>query len=108
MLRVVKFVQMIFLKLNPICENEEWYLVSYSNSNWVGNPETRISVTGLIICLIGAPICWTLKEQEGVTMSSSEAECIAIVREHVKDGLIKIIFVKSIINDADMFTNNVE
>jgi hypothetical protein len=29
------------------------------------------------------------------------------VREHVKDGLIKIVFVKSSINDADMFTKNV-
>jgi hypothetical protein len=30
------------------------------------------------------------------------------VREHVEDGLIKIFFVKSSINDADMFTKNVE
>jgi hypothetical protein len=29
------------------------------------------------------------------------------VREHVEDGLIKIIIVKSSINDADMFTKNV-
>jgi hypothetical protein len=29
------------------------------------------------------------------------------VREHVKDGLIKIVFAKSSINDADMFTKNV-
>jgi hypothetical protein len=29
------------------------------------------------------------------------------VREHVEDGLIKIVFVKPSINDADMFTKNV-
>jgi hypothetical protein len=29
------------------------------------------------------------------------------VRKHVEDGLIKIVFVKSSINDADMFTKNV-
>jgi hypothetical protein len=29
------------------------------------------------------------------------------VCEHVKDGLIKIVFVESSINDADMFTKNV-
>jgi hypothetical protein len=29
------------------------------------------------------------------------------VREHVKYGLIKIVFVKSNIKDADMFTKNV-
>jgi hypothetical protein len=28
------------------------------------------------------------------------------VCEHVEDGLIKIVFVKSCINDADMFTKN--
>jgi hypothetical protein len=36
MLRVVKFVldtKDYCLKLNPICENEEWYLVSYSDSD---------------------------------------------------------------------------
>jgi hypothetical protein len=29
------------------------------------------------------------------------------VREHVEDGLVKIVFVNSSINDADMFTKNV-
>jgi hypothetical protein len=29
------------------------------------------------------------------------------VREHVEDGLIKIVFVKLSTNDADMFTKNV-
>jgi hypothetical protein len=29
------------------------------------------------------------------------------VREHVKDGLIKIVFVESSIKDADMFMKNV-
>jgi hypothetical protein len=151
------------LNLNPICENEEWDLVSYSESDWAGNSETRISVTGFIIYLLGATICWKSKEQKGVTLSSSEAEYVAMleevkeihfiyfllkvmgvdvklpsvvrcdnvgaifmaensssgirthhidtryhfVREHVKDGMIEIVFVKSRINDADMFTKNV-
>jgi hypothetical protein len=120
-------------------------------------------VTGFIIYLLGAPICWRSKGQKGVTLSSSEAEYVAMleavkeirfiyfllkgmgfdvklpiivrcdnvgaifmaensssgirthhidtryhfVREHVEDGLIKIVFVKSRTNDADMFTKNV-
>jgi hypothetical protein len=166
MLRVVKFVldtKDYCLKLNPIFENEEWDLVSYSNSDWAGNPETRVSVTGFIIYLLGAPICWRSKGQKGVTLSISKAEYVAMseavkeirfihfllkgmgvdvklpiavrcdnvgaifmaensssgirtrhiytryhfVREHGEDGLIKIVFVKSSINDADMFTKNV-
>jgi hypothetical protein len=60
MLRVVKFVldtKDYCLKLNPICENEEWDLVSYRESDWADNTETRISVTGFIIYLLGMPIC---------------------------------------------------
>jgi hypothetical protein len=63
MLRVVKFVlntKHYCLKLNPAFENEEWNLMSYSDSDWAGNPETRISVTGFIIYLLGAPIYWRL------------------------------------------------
>jgi hypothetical protein len=166
MLRVVKFVldtKDYCLKLNPVFENEEWDLLSYSDSDWAGNPENRISVTGFIIYLLGAPICWRSKGQKGVTLSSSEAKYVAmseavkeirfiyfllkgmrvdvklpiIVRcdnvgaifmdensssgirtrhidtryhfvcEHVDDGLIEIVFVKSSINNADMFTKNV-
>jgi hypothetical protein len=165
-LRFIKFVldtKDYCLKLNPVFENEEWDLVSYSNSDWAGNPETRISVTGFIIYLLGAPICWRSKGQKGVTLSSSEAEYVAMseavkkihfiyfllkgmrvdaklliivrcdnvgaifmaensssgirtrhidtryhfVHENVEDGLIKIDFVKSRTNDADMFKKNV-
>jgi hypothetical protein len=61
MLRVVKSIldtKDYCLKFNPIFENEEWDLVSYSDSDWAGNSETKISVTGFIIYLLGAPICW--------------------------------------------------
>jgi hypothetical protein len=72
------------LKLNPIHENEEWDLVCYSDSDWAGDPETRISVTGFIIYLLCAPICWILKGEKGVTLSSSEAEFVAM-SETVKE-----------------------
>jgi hypothetical protein len=153
----------LFFEVESCFENEEWDLVSYSDSDWAGNPESRISVTGFIIYLLGAPICWRSKGQKGVTLSSSEAEYVAMleavkeicfiyfllkgmgvdvklpivvrcdnvgaifmaensssgirtrhidtkyhfVREHVEDGLIKIVFVKSSTNDADKFTKNV-
>jgi hypothetical protein len=53
-------------------------LVSYCNSDWAGDAETRISITGFIIYLLGVPICWKSKGQKGVTLSSSEAEYVAI------------------------------
>jgi hypothetical protein len=66
------------LKLNPVFENEEWDLVSYCVSDWAGNPENRIIVTCFIIYLLGATICWRSKGQKGVTLSSSEAEYVAM------------------------------
>ena len=58
-------------------------------SDWAGDLETRISVTGFIIYLQGAPVCWRSKAQKGVTLSSSEAEYVAI-SEAVKE--IKFIY----------------
>jgi hypothetical protein len=58
--------------------------VSYCNSNWAGDAEKRISVTRFIVYLLGVPICWTSKGQKGVTLSSSEAEYVAI-SEAVKE-----------------------
>jgi hypothetical protein len=52
--------------------------VSYSNSDWAGNPETRISMTVFIIYLHGTPICWRSKGQKGVTLSISKAEYVAM------------------------------
>ena len=113
--------------------------------------------------LLGFPNCWRSKAQKGVSLSSSEAEYVAMseavkeirfifyfltsmlievklpiiircdnvgaifmaensssgvrtrhvdiryhfVREHVVDDFIKIVFVKSCDNDADLFTKNV-
>jgi hypothetical protein len=64
--------------MRPIGEGKDWDLVSYCNSNWAGDTETTISVTGFIIYLLGVPICWRSKGQKGVTLSSSEAEYVAI------------------------------
>jgi hypothetical protein len=64
--------------MRPIGEGKDWDLVSYCNSNWAGDTEATISVTGFIIYILGVPICWRSKGQKGVTLSSSEAEYVAI------------------------------
>jgi hypothetical protein len=77
MLRVMKFVvdtKQYCLKMRPVEGGKDWDLVSYCNSDRAGDTETRISVTGFIIYLLGVPICWRSKGQKGVTLSSSEAE----------------------------------
>ena len=92
MQRVIKFVldtRMHCLKLQPRHESEKWDLVSYCDSDWAGDPESRISVTGFIMYLLGVPICWRSKAQKGVTLSSSKAEYVAML-EAVKE--IRFIF----------------
>jgi hypothetical protein len=81
MLRLTKFVldtESYCLKIKPKASNENWDLVVYSDSDWAGDTGNRISITGFIIYLLGVPICWRSKEQKGVTLSSSEAEYVAI------------------------------
>jgi hypothetical protein len=87
MLRVMKFVmdtKQYCLKMRLVEGGKDWDLVSYCDSDWAGDAETRIRVTGFIIYLLGVPICWRSKGQKGVTLSSSEAEYVAI-SEAVKE-----------------------
>jgi hypothetical protein len=57
---------------------EPWDLVCYSDSDFAGDPDTRRSVSGCIIYVKGVPICWRSKAQRSITLSSSEAEWIAL------------------------------
>jgi hypothetical protein len=135
----------------------------FCDSDWAGDPEIRVSVTGFVIYLLDVPVWWRSKSQKGVTLLSTDAEYVAIfeaikevkfiyyllcdfhikvnltiiiktyntgaifmaensstgvrtrhvdtrypfIREFVEDGFIKVEFVRSVENDADIFTKNV-
>ena len=82
MLRVIKFVidtKTFGLKIMPkIEDSEDWNLKIFCDSDWAGDAETRISVTGFIVYLLDVPICWRSKGQRSVALSSTEAEYVAI------------------------------
>jgi hypothetical protein len=81
LLTVIRFVldtKNFCLKILPKINNSSWNLKVIRDSDWAGDPETRISVKGVIIYLQGAPVCWRCEAQKGVTLSSSEAEYVAI------------------------------
>jgi hypothetical protein len=44
----------------------------------VDDLKIRVSLMGLIIYLLNAPICWRFKSQKGVTLLSTEAKYVAI------------------------------
>ena len=80
--RCVKFVldtSDYGLKIEPNHLTEErWTLKAYSDSDWAGDSDTRISVSGFIIYLMGVPVSWRSRQQRSVVLSSSEAEFVAL------------------------------
>ncbi|CAM9425651.1 unnamed protein product [Ascophyllum nodosum] len=61
-------------------EPHEHVLVSYADSDWVDDAETRRSVTGYLLLMNKSPIVWRSKLQASITLSSSEAEWTAMVQ----------------------------
>ena len=166
MLRIIKYVldtRNLGLKIQPTFRyNEPWELVCYSDSDYASDADTRRSISGFVLYVCQVPVSWRSKGQRSVTLSSSEAEWVALsetvkevmfvsqlltgmkiqvqypiivrvdnvgaifmaknvtttsrtkhvdvrykyVNEFVEDGIVKILFVKSKENDADLFTKN--
>ena len=165
MKRVIKYVLDTGdkgLLIHPKEVEGEWILQIYSDSDYAGDQETRISVAGYILYLCEVPISWKSKGQKSVSLSSAEAEYVAIseavkeirfvyqvlesmeieinlpiivrvdnvgaiymtentttstrtkhvdtryhfVKEFIDENFLKIVFVRSEDNDADIFTKN--
>jgi hypothetical protein len=88
LLHVIKFIndtKSFGLKVMPKLDDDfSWNPKVFCDSDWAGDPETRVSVTGFVIYLLDIPVCWRSKSQKGVTLSSTEAEYAAI-SEAVKE-----------------------
>ena len=169
MLRIIKYVidtKDLALKIEPDTggDTEIWRVLAFSDSDYASDPESRVSVSGWVIYFCGVLVAWQSKSQKSVTLSSSEAEYVALsevaknikfiymilesmgikvelpiivrvdnngaifmsenlavsqrtkhvdirykfVNEFVEDGFLRIIFVRSEDNDADMFTKNLK
>ena len=61
---------------DPGAENRN-VLTGWVDSDFAADSDTRRSVTGYVMALNGATISWRSCRQEGVTLSSSEAEYVA-------------------------------
>ena len=79
--RVIRFVlatKDYGLKLSPNGSLGKWSVNVYSDSDWAGDKDTRLSVTGFVIFLMGSPIMWRSRAQRSVSLSSTEAEYYAL------------------------------
>jgi hypothetical protein len=61
-------------------------LVGYSDSDWAGDVRDAKSTTGLFFQYDGAPVLWISRKQDCVSLSSTEAEYVAL-SEAVKECL---------------------
>ena len=116
MLRVIKFVldtRNIGLKIEPKLPKDflkefMWILEMFSDSDWAGDKDNRRSISGFILFLFGVPISYKSRQQKTVSLSSAEAEWIALseaIREilfaiHVLEGM-KIAVKKPVIVRVD-------
>jgi len=84
LMRVIKFVldtKSYGLKVKPKIESKDqpWSLTVFTDSDYAGNSDTRISVTGFCIFLLGVPVSWKSHAQKSVMLSSSKAEFVTLL-----------------------------
>ena len=102
MLRTIKFVldtRSLAIRIKPIPFGEElqWEIVAFSDSDFAGDNETRISVAGFVLYLMGVPISWKSKGMKSVTLSSSEAEYVAL-----SEAAKEVKFVYQVLRSLDL------
>ena len=58
--------------------NDTSALVGYCDADWAGDIEDRKSTSGYIFCIAGGPVSWRSKKQATVSISTAEAEYVAL------------------------------
>ena len=58
--------------------NKPWKIICFNNSDYAGDPVSRQSISCFILYVIDVPVFWQSKSQKSVSLSSSEAEYIAL------------------------------
>lgn len=67
-----------YVKLNYGTGGNSGTLVGYADANWGGDIDTRRSTTGYIFLYAGCAVSWGSRLQRCVTLSSMEAEYVAL------------------------------
>jgi len=77
-LRYLSHTKDMKLKLGDVNDQCNKRLIGFVDADWGGDPDDRKSNTGYLFKYLGAPISWSSKKQTLVTLSSTEAEYIAL------------------------------
>lgn len=103
LIQMIKFVvsmknKCLVMDEAKIDKNLKWMIKGYCDSDYAGDKDSRISVTGFVIYVCGIPISWRSKAQKSVTLSSSEAEYVAI-----SEVCAEILFIKQVLEFLNVF-----
>ena len=76
--RILRYLQ--GTKTHGICykPSDKIDFRGYSDADWAGDVADRKSTSGYVFMLLGAPVSWGSKKQSSVSLSTSEAEYIAL------------------------------
>ena len=86
------------IELKPDEEGMNWEMTGYSNSDWEADTDSRRSITGWEIYLNRCLISWGYLGQKNVTLSSTEAEYVA-----VSEVSKEIIFLRQVLEFMEIF-----
>ena len=69
-----------------------WQIVAFCDSNFAGDKDNRISVTGFCIYIGKCLISWKSRGQKSMTLSSTEVEYVA-----VSEVCMEIMFIRQVL-----------
>lgn len=82
-------------------EPNDLNLIGYADADWANDINDRKSISGYVFKLFGSTVSWASRKQLCVTVSSTEAEYIALC-EASKEAL----WLKGLVNDFNIFQIN--
>jgi hypothetical protein len=83
MLRIINFVldkENFRFNIRPKLKVKNWNPNVFCNSDWDGESEIMISVTGLTVYLKNITVCWRFKALRAVTLSSMKRDMLRSLR----------------------------
>ena len=95
--RILRYLhKTVFVGLEFKRQNEQ-ELLCFVDADWGNDLKDRKSVTGFIFKVFGNTIIWTTKKQHCITLSTTEAELVALCNA-VREGL----WLKKLLSDFDI------
>lgn len=82
-------------------------LCMYVDADWAANSNDRKSITGYVLMFYNCPILWCCKKQNSISLSSTEAEIVAMCKS-LQDMLVykNILDKLCVVNNAIIFEDN--